>query len=58
MTEKRSQTRKELAKYFGISVATLSRRLKPYKNFFKYEKRKRIYQNDEIEFIKNLLKDH
>jgi len=58
MEEKRSQTPKEIAEYFGISVKTLLRRLKPYKSYFESGKRKKIYFPDEITFIKSILKDN
>lgn len=53
----KTATAKEIAAYFRISVRTLQRRLNPYRNFFTFDKRKVIFLPDEVEFIKNLLRD-
>jgi hypothetical protein len=53
----RTATAKEIAAYYRISVRTLQRRLRPFKQFFEKNKRKSFYLPDEIDFIKKLFRD-
>ena len=58
MDLKKTATAKEIAAYYCISTRTLQRRLKPYRKFFTFDKRKSIYMPDEINFIKKIFSDN
>lgn len=47
----------QIARYYGVSTTTMNRRLKPYKSFFAFTERKRIYYERELQFIKRIFGD-
>lgn len=49
-----SATLPEIAKYYGVSTKTMTRRLKKYRHFFEFSQRKQIYFEKELQFIKKV----
>lgn len=46
---------REIAKYYKVSAKTMRRRLKPYWSFFTFTDRKRVYYENELQFIKRIF---